>query len=888
VTGAGDKNGNGGDASDDATAALTRSPALAVADPAETELGPGDLLGAWKLQRRLGQGGMGAVYLAERADGHFEQLAAIKLIRGTPNAQALAQFARERQILAALQHPHIARLLDGGATPGGQPYLVMEYVEGEPIDAYCRRRALGLPARLALFQQVCRAVQFAHQRLIVHCDLKPSNVLVRSDGTPVLLDFGIARALDRQRVHEIVGSSYLTPSYASPEQLRGEEVTTASDVFALGLILFELVTGRRARLDQDDRTVTQLRTALVRPSQLADTVPWKARLRGDLDAIVLHASADSPADRYASAEDLARDIDRFVTHQPVRAHAQTMPYRIAKLLRRRWPTAVAASLFALLIAGFTWRLVAARDHARAAERAARVHAVTAEKVSDFLVSVFDVSNPQINQDREISARAVLDEGAKRIESELADEPQTKAKLLRTLATAYRHIGAPARSAELFREAVTLYLDPRVGDPLAAAEASSQLAVVESNDIPGADALADARRSLELRERYAPNDPLAMGDAYNTLGLVLEAKDQFDEAEKALRKSLELRRAGHADPSTIASCLNNLGLVVASRTDEKAALPYFEEALKLRETSEGAHATGYQNALEHYGTHLVRAGDHAKGVPILERNLALCVDLYGNDSTHTASAHNELGSAVHDLGRFREAAEHYREAMRIETEKTGADSALLPLNNLASAYEDMGDYAQALPLFERSLAWREKKLAADDARVLRAKQNLARILLDVHDTARAQPLIEEALAVFRARDGENTLNTVKAEFTLGTFYSMTSRHAELAALLDTLRAATIDFTPLMTARLHALEGDAAEASHDAQAALAARKQAWESMRNAFGDQHPQTAEFAVAYASALADHAHADEAKAFVAPYMPIIDAAMVADAPSRRALARWR
>lgn len=872
----------------DATAALTRSQQPVNTEPAQTELGRGDLLGAWRLQRRLGQGGMGAVYLAERADGHFEQLAAIKLIRGVPQAQTLVQFARERQILAALQHPHIARLLDGGATPGGQPYLVMEYVEGEPIDAYCRRHALGLPARLTLFQQVCRAVQFAHQRLIVHCDLKPSNVLVRSDGTPVLLDFGIARALDRQRVQEIVGSSYMTPGYASPEQLRGEEVTTASDVFALGLILFELITGRRARMDGDDRTITQLRTALVRPSQLAEAVPWKARLYGDLDAIVLRASADAVINRYASAEDLARDIDRYVAHQPVRAQLQTMRYRFTRLLRRRWPIAAAAALFVVLIAGFTWRLVVARDHARAAERAARVHAKTADKVSDFLVSVFDVSNPQLNQDREISARAVLDEGAKRIESELIDEPQTKAKLLRTLATAYRHIGAPMRSAELFRQAIGLYLDPRVDDPLAAAAATSELAVVESNEIPGADAVADARRSLALRERYAPNDALAMGDAYNTLGIALEGKDQFDEAEKALRKSLELRRAAHADPSSIASCLSNLGLVIANRANSKGALPYFEEALKLRAASVGERSTPYQNTLQLYGLNLVRSGDYARGVPILERNLALCIDLYGNDSTHTAGAHNELGSAVHDLGRFREAAAHYREAMRIDTEKTGADAAILPLNNLASAYEDMGDYAQALPLFERSLASRAKLLAADDTRVLHAKQNLSRILLDLHDTARAKPLVDEAVAVFRARFGENNMNTVKAELALGTWYSVAGHRAELSALLDTLHGATIEFTPLMNARVHALEGDVAEASHDTGAMLSARRNAWEVMRNAFGDQHPQTAEFAVDYADALAAHARADEAKAFIAPYIPVLDTALVADAPARRALARWR
>jgi len=253
---------------------VLRAPVLrALGAMPETELAEGDRLGAWRLLRRLGSGGMGAVHLAERADGHFEQQAAIKLIRGLPGSDTLVHFARERQILATLQHPRIARLLDGGATPGGQPYLVMEYVEGEPIDAYCRDHRLDLRARLALFRSVCDAVQFAHQRLIVHCDLKPSNVLVRTDGTPVLLDFGIARALDRPRAAEADG--YFTPGYASPEQLAGETLTTASDVYALGLVLFELVTGRKPRVDAADRTVARLAEAQVRPSELAGDMPWR-------------------------------------------------------------------------------------------------------------------------------------------------------------------------------------------------------------------------------------------------------------------------------------------------------------------------------------------------------------------------------------------------------------------------------------------------------------------------------------------------------------------------------------------------------------------------------------------------------------------------------------
>ncbi len=870
----------------DATEAIA-APSRVAGAADGTELGPGDLLGAWRLREPLGHGGMGAVYLAERADGHFEQVAAIKLIRGAPDERTFVQFARERQILATLQHPNIARLLDGGATPRGQPYFVMEYVEGRPIDAYCAEHALDLGARLRLFRQVCLAVQFAHQRLIVHCDLKPSNVLVREDGAPVLLDFGIAHMLDRPRAQAHAGG-YLTPDYASPEQLRGAPVTTTSDVYALGLILFELIAGRRAREGGDGATAP-LRTSPPRPSRRADGVPWRRRLRGDLDAIVLRASADEPHARYASAEDLARDVQCFLEHRPVLARAQAPPsYALAKLVRRRWPAFAAAALLALTAAAFTWRLIAARDRARAAEHGARVQAAAAERVSEFLVSVFNVSNPQYNHDREISARAVLDEGAARIEKELDGQPRIKARLLGTLATAYRYIGAPARSAELFRAAIELYLDPRVDDPLAAAAASSQLAIVYANDVPGADAVGAARRSLTLRERYAPDDPLALGDAYNTLGVALEAEDQYDAAERALRRGLELRRAGRADDSTIASSLHNLGLVVGARGDRKGSLPYFVEAMRLRARSPGERSTAFQATLQVYGVNLVASGDYANGVPALERNLALCRELYGDDSVHTADAHNELGSAVHDLGRYGQAIAHYKEDLRIETATVGEAGTFLPLNNLASAYEDMGDYARALPLFERSLELREKTLAADDAHVLRAKQNLARVLLDMGRTQRAKPLIDEALAGFRERLGTDNVNTVKAEFALASWQAATGRSAELADSVKTLRASKVPFTPLMTARLHALEADLAASRHDAAAALAADEAAWRTLRDAFGEQHPQVAEFAVRYANVLADFGRARAARAFVAPYVAIVDAAFAPEAPVRRIVARWR
>ncbi len=855
----------------------------------ETELGEGDRLGAWRLLRRLGSGGMGAVYLAERADGHFEQRAAIKLIRGVPNEETLAHFARERQILATLQHPDIARLLDGGATPGGQPYLVMEYVEGEPIDVFCNERALPLDARLRLFEEVCGAVQFAHQRLVVHCDLKPSNVLVRADGTPVLLDFGIARALDRQRRANALEAGYFTPGYASPEQLRGDAVATATDVYSLGLILFELIAGRNARIDAADRTIALLGDAAVRPSEIADDVPWRGGLAGDLDAIVLRATAAEPSARYSSAEALGADLKRLREHRPVFARAQTPAYVASRFVRRRWPVFAAGALIVALIAAFTWRLAAERDRALAAEREARVQTTAAERVSDFLVSVFDVSNPRLNQKRGVSARDVLDEGAERIQTELADQPRVKAKLLTTLATAYRYIGEPAESIDLFRQGIALQLDPRVNDPLAAAAALSQLAVnYANNDYSRKDAETAARRSLELRQKNG-GDALDIGDAYNTLGIVLQTEDRLDEAEVALQKGLELRRANGADASTIASSLHNLGNVASDRQEFDTALADFREALDLREKTIGEHTPEYQHTLMNYGVALGRAGKSSDAIAALEKSLAIARDLFGEDSNNTGAVHNELGSVLHDEGRFREAILHYREALRIDELTVGANGAetAKPLNNLASAYEDMGDYATAVPLFRKSLAIRQKMLAEDDPMVLRADYNLGRVLTRSGALREAKALLEDVRVEFKERYGETNASTAKAVIWLGLADVRSGDVSAAAAQLDKLELSSAKFTSLMSAQRSDLQAEIAAARHDDATMLAARKQAWDAMRAGQGELHPLTAEFGIAYAAALADSGHAADARAVAEPLIPIIAQAFAENSEVKRQVMRW-
>jgi len=325
----------------------------------DEELAPGTRLGPWRILSTLAEGGMGRVYLAERGDGQYEQRVAIKRLRALARPEDEQLIRRERQILADLEiladlvHPHIARLLDGGADASGRPHLVMEFVEGIRVDRWCREQRLGLDARLRLFQQICRAVHFAHQRMILHCDLKPSNILVRHNGFPVLLDFGIARLVGAEGRGE--GGGYMTPRYASPEQKAGASVGVATDVYSLGLILTELLSHEDAEVGA---TVRMDAAPTVPPSDraLRDKVSWGRRLRGDLDAIVMMACAESQGQRYASSAALADDIGRFLEHHPVQARGNGLGYRMRRFVRRRWPFVAGLALMMVMAATFTLSL----------------------------------------------------------------------------------------------------------------------------------------------------------------------------------------------------------------------------------------------------------------------------------------------------------------------------------------------------------------------------------------------------------------------------------------------------------------------------------------------------------------------------------------------------
>lgn len=603
-----------------------------LAEPGVTVVSPGlatpsllgRRLGAWRPVELLGRGGMGTVYLAERADGLFEQRAALKVVkRGMDTDAILGRFVRERQILARLNHPCIAHLLDGGVTDDGRPYFVMEHVEGIPLTRYCEERFLGERDGIRLFLEVCRAVAYAHRKLAVHRDIKPSNILVSASGSVKLIDFGIGSLLEGDGTtgeKTLAGGAVrpATPEYAAPEYLRGESVSTSADVYSLGVVLDELLTGTPARLD-------------------GEPAPGR-RLERDLDTIVATARHPDADRRYSTVEALQRDLQRFLDGRPIEARADSTLYRAGKFARRHRFGVAAAAGFALFLAAAAGAIgVQSAAVARERDRA-ELRATEAQEVADFLVGLFEGADPQ-REPGTRTARELLDLGAERLEDEPLGNPLTRARLLETVAGAYQQLRFLDSAERLFEQAVELrereqgpehpdLLDPLLGLARAQmwsiryAAAESTLAraaaIAERRPEPGSGELwrililqgnlhlvrdspqaAETvfRRALSLQERREAVDR-GRASLLNNLGVAVESQGRLDEAERIHRRALDVRRAAHGrDHPAVAQSLVNLGRVALGRGEHAVAEQVLQEALAIREEALGLDHPGVAEILQ---------------------------------------------------------------------------------------------------------------------------------------------------------------------------------------------------------------------------------------------------------------------------------------------------
>ena len=572
----------------------------------------GDRIGPYRVLRSLGCGGMGEVYLAERADAQFEQQVAIKVVHG--GALAVDMHSRlklERQILAQLDHPNIAHLLDGGELPDGSAYIVMEYVDGVAIDVFCDLTHLDITARLKLFQTVCAAVHYAHQNLIVHRDLKPSNILVTAAGVPKLLDFGIAKLLDERRAsrHTLALTQadirIMTPDHASPEQVRGQAITTSSDVYVLGVLLYKLLCGsgpffissvrlseiERAICEKDPLPPSQMvggeespESISVAQARASTARRLKRGLAGDLDNIVLMAMRKEPERRYGSAQQLAGDIQRYLDGKPVIARRDTVSYRASKFVKRHWLPVSAAAAATFMIVAFSVttyvqsvRIAAERDRVEQQREVAEHERARAEEVSSFLVNLFKLSDPGENRGNRVTAREILDSGAKRLQAGLQDQPATKAALLSTVGGVYDSLGQFRDALPLLDEALQLQAQSHESSRLDTLLELGR-ARIGAGNLPAAE--APLQEALRLAQHDTGAISIATGHSLWSLGMLRFEQGQIGEAKDLYLRSLDILNKSHAPQTDVSAVLSDLAKVYVLEQQWELAKQTHERALEI--------------------------------------------------------------------------------------------------------------------------------------------------------------------------------------------------------------------------------------------------------------------------------------------------------------------
>ncbi|NNF59640.1 MAG: serine/threonine protein kinase [Rhodothermaceae bacterium] len=832
----------------------------------------GERIGPYRIEREIGRGGMGAVYLAARADGQFEQTVALKLIkRGMDSDAVLRRFYAERQILARLQHPGIARLLDGGLTDDGRPYLAMEFVNGEPITTHCDRLGLNVDARLDLFRQVCEAVGYAHQNLVVHRDLKPSNVLITETGTVQLLDFGIAKVLAGDdtpaplTVLTAPDQRVLTPEYAAPEQVTGGPISTTTDVYALGVLLYELLTGQRP-YTFEARTPSAIEHVVgtvqpSRPSTVVGEAPTmhgtpterlRRRLAGDLDTICLTALRKEPERRYRSVEALAEDLRRHQQSLPVMARPDTLRYRARTFMHRHRVglAALGASLLVLALVAATAfaRVTAERDRAQ-------TEADKAAEVSAFLASMLEGADPLDTPGQTLSAMELLERGAARIEDDLPEQPAVRAAMQHLMGEVYRNLGRYAEAESLLRSALDtrrrLHGDAhvevaetaralgivlrRVNRPDAAApllrEALATQQALLGPEHPeaaytmrqlasllrdrGAFEQAETlyRNALAIARATLGNDHADVADIRNSLAVLLETVGRFDEAIVLMQEVIEAdrRRGSETNPQLVGS-LTTLSVLLRERGDLTGAEEVIREALRINLTVYGESHLETATSLRTLASILRDREQYGEAALLYERALAIRRDALGPDHPRIANLLNSYGTLRMDEGDFNAAQVLFGEALRIYRVQPQPDPAHVSpaLHNLAGVYEAMDRPAEAEALYHESLALLRRTMPPGSADLAFPLVSLGSLLNGRGAYAEAAPLLEEAVTIRRAALPPEHTYTAQAERRLSDALAGLGRVGEARTVLRVsigrlteTRGATDALTRQAQARLDAL-------------------------------------------------------------------------------------
>ncbi len=812
-------------------------------------------IGPYRLLEVLGEGGMGVVYLAEQREP-IERKVALKVIKlGMDSKEVIARFESERQALALMDHPSVARVYDAGCTEEGRPFFAMEFVQGVPITEYCDTYRLDLRERLQLFIRVCEGIQHAHQKGIIHRDIKPSNVLVKlQDGgkpVPKIIDFGLAKAtaqrLTERTVFTQLGLWIGTPEHMSPEQaeLSGLDVDTRTDIYSLGVLLYEVLVGAKPfdpeelRLSGFDELRRRIREEepprpSARLSRLGDSSLVASRnrraelsglirqLEGDLDWVTMKALEKDRTRRYGTASELAADVRRHLEDQPVQAGPPSTVYRMKKFVRRHrlgvvGSAALAATLL-LGVAGTGLGLVKARR----AEEAARKEAEITRQVSDFLVDLFEVSDPGETRGNSVTAREILDRGAERIEKELRGQPLVRARLMSTIGTVYRKLG-------LYEAAVPLL-----------------------------------ERSLETQESVLGGGHPQAAEVLNSLAAVYYLQADYQAAERLFRRALTIREeALGSDHPAVASSLSNLSNVYADLGRNDEAKQLLERSLTIREKAFGLDHPEVAISLNNLALLYWTEGRYAEAEPLLEQSLQIEEKTLGSDHPEVATSLTNLGTLASSQGKLTLAEERFERALKIAESTLGPEhpNVATGLNNLAEVYRAQGRRLEAERLFRRALAIRQAVLGSDHPSVAESLLNLATISSQEGRRAEAETLLERSLAIRVDTLGPEHPDVATSLHRLGELRASLGRREEaeaafqqaLGTLERTLGADHPELAyPLIgLANLRQQEGDLL-------AAEALLRRALDIRQGALAREHPELAETQSRYAELLRTLGREDE------------------------------
>jgi len=781
------------------------------------------IAGRYKLIEELGKGGMGVVYKAEQTEP-VRRSVALKIIKlGMDTTQVVARFEAERQALAVMDHPNIAKIYDAGATETGRPYFVMELVRGVPITKYCDKHKLSTQDRLRLFIPLCQAVQHAHQKGLIHRDLKPSNVLVAiQDGRPVpkIIDFGIAKATGHRLTERTLfteqGQLIGTPEYMSPEQaeMSGLDVDTRTDIYSLGVVLYELLVGvlpfdpktlREAGFAEIQRIIRETEPPKVstRLSGLGDTqtsiaehrktdpVSLHKQLKGDLDWITMKAMAKDRTQRYASASELATDIDRHLKHEPILASPPSTIYRLRKYIRRHKTLVTAAALVILaMVIGITgttigiMRALKAETEAQREAERANHEAKAAEQVSDFLVDLFEVSDPGQARGAKLTALEILERGADRISEELAGQPLTQARLKATIGRVYDKMGLFNEAALFVKEALQSRREQLGEEHLDVAQSLGALGDLYRKQGKYAEAEPLLKRTLELREKLLGPDHPDVARSLNNLAVLYENAARYAEAEPLYQRALAIQEnelgEDHLD---LAMCLTNLAILVAKQGKYAEAEPLFQRVLKIEEKALGEDhprvATAYNNLAIIYKLQ----EKYEEAQPLYRHALEIQERVLGPKHPAVARSLNNLANLYLEQDRYQDAEPLYRRSLEISEEVLGPEHPHvgLSLDNLAQLYAKQGRYAEAELLYRRALSIREKALGPEHHELGTNLLNLANLYRDQRRYEEAEPIYRRSLTIYRKilEPGHPDLRRLIEDF--AAFLRLVGRTAEAEAL-----------------------------------------------------------------------------------------------------------